>query len=262
MIYERIVTPWVNRYEERVDDAVDEAHRGVRRWVWSRLGGAMWALIGEGGSIAEGLLRVVMGIMQNGNAGESDNSRDDDGQSTIQPSSSAESLPPRHSVKEALSQSSSMEEVEGSYVDPTDDFVNDFTSMLQQGLYVFANVTSSDEAAWGGGGSITAGNAKHVFEGGFKLGIFSYAKDDKAFLVTPVVAGAHETDLNSSTSVRMHLDNEKAIDLRPSGSQGLVMERQHLRAEIVLSDESDRDILLNGLNVCLPRMITCKKKMG
>ncbi|KAL7531587.1 hypothetical protein ACHAXR_008697 [Thalassiosira sp. AJA248-18] len=263
VVYERIVTPWVDQYESKVDDAVEEAHRGVRRWIWSRLGRVTWLLIGEGGTLADGIIRVCMGFL-GGDALQSGKSED----LTIQPSNSTESfsLPPRHSVKEALSQSSSMEEVEefGDSFYPTDEFVRDFVSMLQQGLYVFANVDSTDEVA-GSDADAKKERPKHIFEEGFKLGIFSL-ESSGAFLISPVAAGANELAVKGSTPVRLPLDNLKP--LRVTGTQGLILECHgntnvdkenfacNVRAEIVLSDESDRDILLTGLNACLPRFDT------
>jgi len=266
VVYERIVNPWVDQYESKVDDAVEEAHRGVRRWIWSRLGGVTWMLIGEGGSLAEGLLNVIVGFMGVDSV-TSEKSRDGP---TIQPSRSTESLP-RHSVKEALSQSSSIEEVDevgNLSFDPSDEFVNDFISMLEQGLYVFANVAITDEAT----GVIKERN-QHVFEGGFKLGIFSYTKDEKGvFLISPMAAGADELDTKGFAPVRLPIDTLKP--LRSNGSQGLILEchgttsgnkesfTTHVRTEIVLSDESDREILMNGLNACLPYILLSREKSG
>lgn len=253
MVYERLVNPWVDQYETKVDDAVEEAHRGVRRWIVSRLGGVAWILIGEGGSLAGGLFNVIVGILgfdslTSGQSGED--------RPNIKPSESIESLPPRHSVKEALSQSSSFEEVGNHSFDPTDEFVNDFISMLEQGLYVFANVSITDEAT-----GVMKDTTRHVFEGGFKLGIFSYTRDDKgALLISPVATGDHELDTKDSGPVRFPLDNLKP--LCSNGSQGLVLEsngNNHGRAEIVLADESDREILLNGLNACLPCILSSER---
>ena len=60
LVYEKIVNPWVDQYETKVDDAVEEAHRGMRRWIFRRLGGVAWILIGEGGNLAEGLLSIAL----------------------------------------------------------------------------------------------------------------------------------------------------------------------------------------------------------
>ena len=114
--------------------------------------------------------------------------------------------------------------------------------------------------------SAKRGPKQNAFEGGFKLGIFTYTKDGKegSLLISPVAAGDHELETKSSDPVRMPL--EGLTPPRSNGSQGLILEcgaasnsngkeetsTKHVRAEIVLSDESDRDILLNGLNACLP----------
>ena len=139
MVYDRLVNPWVDEYESMVDDAADEAHRSVRRCAWSRLGGLAWILIGEGGSLAGGVINLALGIL---GVDSFSSGRSFEEERNIKPSDSTELLPPLHSVKEALSQSSSMEieDVGDRSFDPTDDFVSDFTFMLQQGLYVFANV--------------------------------------------------------------------------------------------------------------------------
>lgn len=249
---------------------MEEAHRGVRKWVWSRLGRVAWVLIGEGGSLADGVISVIMGYvggdaLQNNNVSTSEDL-------PLQPSNSTESLShnPRHSVKEALSSSSSFGQIEESDTfDPTDEFVGDFVSMLQQGLFVFANVDMTNEAT---GNDATAKaeyrtrTQQHAFEGGFKLGIFSFSKDDGGqFLISPMAAGVQEINPEDSAPVTLPLDNLKP--LRLTGAQGLILEcnnitkddkgsnMRNIRAEIVLSDESDRNILLNGLNACLPHLI-------
>mmetsp|Transcript_42324 Transcript_42324/g.88827 ORF Transcript_42324/g.88827 Transcript_42324/m.88827 type:complete len:374 (+) Transcript_42324:219-1340(+) len=272
VVYERLVNPWVDQYESRVDEAVDEAHRGARRWVWSKMGGVIWLLVGEGGSLAEGLLTVVMGFLGVNNAKLQPERSEE--VLAVQSSTSSESLlQPRHSIKEALSQSS-FEEAESSVddirttasFDPTDEFVNDFVSMLQQGLYAFASVEMSSDAI-----NRTDGTKRHVFEDGFKLGTFSYTKDEGgAFLISPVVAGAHEMGVSSSQPVALPLDT--LTPLRQTGTQGLIIEchnitnrsdgntTSNVRAELVLSDETDRNILLNGLTACLPSMIPSSVK--
>lgn len=235
VVYERVVVPLVDRHETKIDDSVAQAHRGVRRWVLSRLGRVVWMLIGEGGSLAEGLLHVIMGFL-GVNPTLSVAPAKLEGE-TIKP-------PPQHSIKEALSRSSSIEELEevgdhrvSDSFDPTD-----FITMLQQGLYVFAQTDADSDAS----------------RGVFKLCIFSYTKDENAFSVSPV-----EVKIEP---VKLPLDGLKAT--RSTGSrQGLLLEchrtnscnknvQNNVSVEIVLSDESDRDILLNGLNACLPHIFS------
>jgi len=268
VVYERIVVPWVDEYETKVDEAVDEAHRGVRRWVFSRFGSFIWLLIGEGGSLADALLKVTMGFL---GCDLLQPRKLEEEEVALKPSDSTESLP-RHSIKEALSQSSSFSEVDdvsNSSFDPTSAFVRDFVYMLEQGLYVFANVDttvkSSDSDV-----DIKIQKNQNSFEGGFKLGIFSYTNEERgAFLISPVAAGSNEMDAASSKPVVLPLDTLKPVLL--TGAQGLVFEVDGItdsteeeklnviRVEIVLSDESDRNILFNGLNACLPIILSCEK---
>ncbi|KAL7555121.1 hypothetical protein ACHAWF_018786 [Thalassiosira exigua] len=232
VVYERIVVPWVDQYESQVDEGIAEAHRGLRRWAWSRFGMIAWVLIGEGGSLAGGLCKLMLGLFGI-----------DEVQPTVQgrASNSAESLslPPRHSLKEALSQSSSEVGETGH-----DEFVEDFKSMLEQGLYVFASL----EGAPGG----DAEKIRQSFDGGFKLSIFSYAKRNGGEFVVSPVDGTQELDSQLSTSVGLPLRNLQPIYAK--GGQGLVLEclsrssTNEFVVEFVVSDESDRDILLNGLN--------------
>ena len=251
MVYDKIVNPWVDMYESQVDEGIGKAHRSVRRWMWKRFGGVVWMLLSEGGSLAESILSVIVGLLGGEKSGEKTTD------ASIQPSNSTESLPPRHSIKEAMSQSSSMEEFDGvgkkhsSFDNPTDEFVKEFMSMLEQGLYVFANIvtettTTADETTEKWGDMNGKDRSSHVFEGGFKLGIFSYSKEGKAFIISPV------SDANNVNvaPVRLPLDHMKPLSA--TGTQGVVLEANRVRAEIVLSDESDRDILLNGLIACLP----------
>ena len=109
--------------------------------------------------------------------------------------------------------------------------------MLEQGLYVFghASPTTCEEYS--------------DVKGSYRLSIFSY--DGSAFQIAPTDAN-NNSDTNEIAPVRLPLDSLKS--LQTSGSQGLIMEGNEIRAEIVLSDESDRDILMNGLRACLPKM--------
>lgn len=255
-MYERIVHPWVDQYESKVDDAVEEAHRGVRRWLWSRLGGVAWLLIGEGGRLAEGLINIVMMAVRGGNLATLATSGVNP---TRQPANFTEPLRPVSSVKGALSRCSSFEGAVDHSLDPTEEFVVEFLSMLRQGLYVFANISHNDE--------VVKSEKRNSFEGGFKLGIFSYS--EHAFQIYPVGAGSHDLDVMGSAPVKLHLDN--LLRLRSSGSQGLILEcdgvtrnicRSNVRVEIVLSDEDDREILLNGLHSCLPHISPQTKWMS
>ena len=258
VVYERIVTPWVDQYESRVDEAVNEANRGVRRWFFRAVGRFSWLLIGEGGTLAQGLLTLIVPFLGDQSARPATSGDD----VTPQPSKHNESLiSARHSMREALSQSS-FEEItdvsDSSFFNPTNEFVEDFTSMLNTGLYVFANVNILDEA------TDSDADMNHAFAGGF----FSLSEQNRAFLVsTTATCGAHAMDdANDLSPVLLPLD--ALLPLRTTGTQGLVLECHctsdgdngkkmiNIRAEIVLSDETDRNILMNGLNACLECLIS------
>ena len=249
VVYDRIVNPWVDMYESQVDEGIGKAHSGVRRWMWKRFGGVVWMMLSEGGSLTQGILSTIVGLLGGEKSGE--NATD----ASIQPSNSTESLPPRHSIKEAMSQSSSIDKFDGVgkkhslFDNPTEEFVKEFMSMLEQGLYVFANIvteTKTDETTEKGDMNVKD-ISPHVFEGGFKLGIFSYSKEgNAAFIISPV------SDVNNANMAPVRLPLHHMKPLSSTGSQGLVLESNHVRAEIVLSDESDRDILFSGLIACLP----------
>lgn len=260
VVYDRLVNPFVDQYERSVDDAVEEAHKGVRRWLWSRFGGVVWLLISESGSLVANLINIVK-MMLGINDGLTTvvNSARQQQQQPV--NSSAELLHPRHSVKESLRQFPSFEvdpsggHMENNKFDPKE--VADFLSILRQGLYVFANVSCNDDAD-----NDIFETTLHGFEGGFKVGIFSFTND--AFIISPVAsAGSSEEESNNASPIKFHVGI--LMPLRPSGSQGLILEcnsvtpgakyRGSLRAEIVLSDEVDREILLNGLNACLPHIL-------
>jgi len=236
VVYDRVVIPWVNKYELQVDDTIDVAHRGARRWVLAKLKTIVWAVIGEGGSFVDVLIQSVIGYTS---------IVDDDDSSVTGTQNKYHSVsasnPPRHSVKEALSHSSSS--IDDMSISPSFDenLVQDFFSMLVQGLYVFANVEKRGE------------DEHSIFEGGFKLGVFSFDESEKKFNITPA-----ERDQQQESSVVERLYVNDLTRLAASGSQGLLLECSKttgeliIRAEIVLSDENDRDILLNGLRQCLP----------
>ena len=242
VVYDRIVVPWVNKYEDQVDDTIDEAHRGVRRYVLGKLKTVVWAVMGEGGSLAEILIQGVIGSTS---IFDDSNSVQTDAQNNNNHSIPTSPHPPRHSVKEALSQSSSGgDDMMNMNEDQMDgNLVQDFMSMLVQGLYVFANV----EKITGGDEQIPSSHT------GFKLGVFSFNESDFTFIIT---SPAGRDQQQESSTERLYIDD--LIRLTSSGSQGILLEfssrpgEPSIRAEIVLSDESDRDILLNGLSQCLP----------
>lgn len=202
----------------------------------------IWAVMGEGGSLAEILIQGVIG---------STSSNFDDSNSVSDTQSNKNSIAtsshhhPRHSVKEALCQNSSGGDSMNDDQSFDDNLVQDFMSMLVQGLYVFANVekiTGSDEQII----------PSHT---GFKLGVFSFVESDFTFVITS--PAGRDQQQKESVSERLLIDNLTRIS--SSGPQGIVLDFSSntrdepvIRAEIVLSDESDRDILLNGLSQCLP----------
>ena len=167
-------------------------------------------------------MNILVGQMGGNNKKSEDNANTD-----IQQSNSSETLPPRHSIKEAMS-----DELDRVSSDSS-EFVTEFLGMLEQGLYVFAHTSPTTEEY-------------SDVKGSFKLSIFSYDRD--AFLIAPT----DTNNANETAPVRLPLDSLKS--LQSSGSQGLIMEGDDIRAEIVLSDESDRDILMDGLRACLPKM--------
>jgi hypothetical protein len=176
-------------------------------------------------------------------------------------------------VKEALSESSSSM---GDFAnhshsfDPTDEFVYDFMSMLQQGLYVLAKV-DNDNKVTNDAEDTKKLLSRHGTEGGFKLSTFSYTEDENgAFLISQVPIGSPELDIDRTAPARLPFDS--LMSLRSNGSRGLILEchgeinnnapecKQTTRAEIILSDESDRDILVGGLKACLPCILPHKLK--
>ncbi len=257
-MYERVVNPWVDQYESSVDDAVDEAHRGLRRWIWTRLGGMTWILVGEGGSLVMGIVNVAITALY---GRDSTKIQVSTRHSTIQPSGSSKQLDQRHSVKEALRATSSIDDFGSHSFIPTNEFVNDFMSMLQRGLYVFANVNNNAEVNHIG--SNDAMKHQHNLEGEYKLSLFSYTGDENgAIVISQLPTESHELGPDKPVSVRLPLDS--LMPLRPTSSRGLVLECQYTiersksnilthttTVEIILSDESDREILMSGLNSCL-----------
>ncbi len=241
VVYDYVVIPLVNKYEGRVDDTIHVAHRGVRRWVVAKVKTILWAVMGEGGSLVDVLFRGVIGSFTDDDFTVSE--RQNTNRSTS--SSSLSSNPPRHSVKEALRHSSSS--FDDMSIDDDNSFddnmVQDFMSMLMHGLYVFANVEKTDM------------NGEHdhsTFGGGFKLGVFSFDKGRKWFNITP--AGGDEQQEQSIEKVYV----SDLTRLAASGPQSIILECSTItgeliiKAEIVLSDRKDRDVLLSGLRQCLP----------
>jgi len=315
-VYDRVVVPWVTKYENRVDDAIDEAHRGVQRWVWSRLGYVMATLIGESGNMLEVMLELIFGKpfkkKENNDDGgggvdETESNTNDNATLDIKKQSletkddttshssissnttekkqqlqqQQQQQQPRHSVRDALRQSSTLEDfvviddngnVEHS-MEFMAEYVQDFKTMLEQGLYVFFSVKerhtkskSVTESSFDDDGNCNSNNNGN----NFRLGVFSYDTHNHGgvFLITPV--GAQETNSNVATLPIYGLTAPLC-----SGSQSIILEWRgetmasvvtdnaednadsvaiNVKAEIVLSNEDDRDILYNCLTKCLPWM--------
>lgn len=241
VVYDRIVVPWVDKHETQVDNTLDEAHRGMRRYVMEKLKTVIWAVMGEGGSLAEIL---IQGVIRSTSSNFDDSNSVSDTQSNKNSMTTSSHHPPRHSVKEVFQSSSGGDSMNDDQ-SFDENLVQDFMSMLVQGLYVFANVekiTGSDEQII----------PSHT---GFKLGVFSFVESDFTFVITS--PAGRDQQQQEPVSERLIIDNLTCIS--PAGPQGIVLEFSSntrdepvIRAEIVLSDESDRDILLNGLSQCLP----------
>lgn len=241
VVYDRIVVPWVDKHETQVDNTLDEAHRGMRRYVMEKLKTVIWAVMGEGGSLAEIL---IQGVIRSTSSNFDDSNSVSDTQSNKNSMTTSSHHPPRHSVKEVFQSSSGGDSMNDDQ-SFDENLVQDFMSMLVQGLYVFANVekiTGSDEQII----------PSHT---GFKLGVFSFVESDFTFVITS--PAGRDQQQQEPVSERLIIDNLTGIS--PAGPQGIVLEFSSntrdepvIRAEIVLSDESDRDILLNGLSQCLP----------
>ena len=238
VVYDQVVIPWVNKYEGQVDDTIDVAHRGARRWIFAKLKTIIWAVMGEGGSLVDVLIQGVIGSTSTVIDDDSTVPTDTDYKNHSIPASNP---PPRHSVKEALSHSSSSIDDMSINEDQSFDenLVHDFMSMLVHGLYVFANVEKFK-------------HEHSMFEGGFKLGVFSFDESEKRFNITP--AGR---DQQQESSVE-RLNVNELTRLAAAGTQGILLECSKttgeliIRTEIVLSDGNDRDVLLKGLRQCLP----------
>lgn len=270
-VYERLVVPWVKKYEVQVDDAIDEAHRGFKRWLWSKIGCTVALVVGEGSNLLESLLELIFGkpSAEKSTLETIKTTSKKPAVAGTQQFKSSASLTieqkerpqqPRHSVKDALRQSSTLEEfvVAGGddNVERTefmDVYVNDFKVLLQHGLYVFASMGAIKDVT---------NDASYENDGKFRLVVFSYTEYNNggAFLISPV----GEDNL---AVVSLPIDGLSVPVC--TGSQGIILEWEEFRhdldtmrgqsietitAEIVLSNEDDRDILFNCLVKCLPWM--------
>jgi hypothetical protein len=61
VVYDRLVVPWVMKYENQVDEAIHGAHKGAQNWILSNMGKLMGFVIGEGGNLLELVLELVFG---------------------------------------------------------------------------------------------------------------------------------------------------------------------------------------------------------
>ena len=207
VIYERIVTPLVDRHEVQLDERINEAHALSRRFIITSMQRMFWLLLAESGDLTGSLLGSALGL-----AGIS-------GCDKINPR-------PRSSLIE-------MEgcDDEGLSLTPTAEFLDDFTSMLSQGLYVFAKVHEHGVA--------------ELADEGFKLGILACDEATKQFTIS-LQDGA------SMNGGRFTAIPFAGVRISPQLTHGIVFENERVRVCLTLSDSSDRNILLSGIIGCLP----------
>ncbi|EJK68264.1 hypothetical protein THAOC_10575 [Thalassiosira oceanica] len=197
VVYERIVTPLVDRHECLLDERIDEAHAFSRRFIARRVGRICWLLLAESGDLTGSLLGSALGLA--GSSGDANN--------------------PRHSIRSSLIEMEDAGEVRPSLT-PTSEFLDDFTSMLSQGLYVFARI--------------------HEFGGeGFKLGVLACDEDLKQFTIS----------LQDGASMRGRCTAVPfaGVQISPQLTNEIVLENETVRVCLRLSDHSDRNILLSGI---------------
>ena len=222
VVYERIVTPLVDRHEAKMDDRINEAHAFSRRFIMNRIGRVFWLLVAESGDLT-GSLGSLLGSAL-GLTGISGCANNEDHQTSE----------PRHSIKHGIRSSSSLIEMEDAgdegQLTPTAEFLDDFTSMLSQGLYVFARIQECS------GGTDEAE--------GFKLGVLACDEVVKQFTVS-LKDGA-------SKRGRCAVIPFAGVQISPQLTHGIVFENGKVRVCLTLSDESDRNILYNGIIACLP----------
>ena len=173
------------------------------------------------------------------NDGEGDNDNDnniDDGDTNANDARSSNTL--NGVVRDAYSEGIEAEKTEEEEEEA--EFLNDFIEMLSRGLFVFARISSNTP----------------------QLRVFSYNEEDYTFIFSPAIPNSvndendqDNTALSSSFSL---FDVDIVMD---SGMQGISFlggrkedkaissSKSILHEEIVLSNEEDRDILLQGLTI-------------
>lgn len=246
VIHECIVVPLLARFEGHVDDEIEKRSREMRS-------AAMRFMLNGGASF----LKQIWDVLSNTGGDEHDGSMNDASTGIVGTNISEDrhaapfALDPQHSVRQSLQsiQSSSQDTSDGDKDEDTeveDDaiYVRDFLAMLGRGLYVFAHIsavgdTKDDEDS-------TGGNT-------FVLRIFSFDPQNNVFRLSTVDSHHHDQD----TATLSILDIDKVSE---SGVQGITFAMGGAdalvdRAEVVLSDEGDRDTLLYGLQVCLEYLI-------
>lgn len=206
---------------------------------------------------------------------------------TTQKRQSNTSLNPHHSV--STSGISSLNEYD-SDSDGEEEYVNDFIQMLTRGLYVFCSIDFLHPT---NAQNITNNSNKNKDETTEKktLKIFSYNDDKKKFTLSAVPSStmatineenedivynipvhlidkiiSHSTTMQTqeqspSISIVLFLDENNNDDDSSFNSQDSENTSNNDKniiqsVDIVLSKLDDRDILLEGLNVCLPYLQT------
>jgi hypothetical protein len=239
LVYSKFLSPLFLSIEPQVDEYNHLIKTSVSKFFWNFITLAL--KVGGGGIVAGvgGVVNVFRGgggggglaaSGSSGNSLSSSSSSDSlDGGSSSSSSSAAGSRRLNRTASSSIRDGLSSKEIEG------DKFVEEFVQLLGQGLFVFVKLRNErrlEEEENTEGGGRTA------------LRILSYAKEVESFLISSVD--------DEDDAVRLPVRSITSLIGKGGTAIEVVVVTEEVETtvvEIILSDEGDRDVLLEGFVV-------------
>ena len=246
-VYKYIFQPQIlDRYEKNIDERISEIKKRANQMVWNCMGYFGWTLLGQIGEI--------FSIIRGGNTTEdtSDSKTLENNEISTKP----EQKRPHHSLVMSSTSFSSINSDDRECNDSEKEkYIRDFLELLQCGLYVFASCSKEQKSSNQAGSNDEIREMKNRRKkNSTRLSILSYVHESESLMISDI----GETEMPTDSKLGTQFPLKSKCFINKSGAQGIeIISSLHddffLIADIVLSDTQERNILIEGLNLCSQR---------
>ncbi len=248
-VYKYIFQPQIlDRYEKDIDERLSEIKRRANQKVWDCCGYFGWTLLSQIG--------VIVSIIRGDDTKEeiSDSITLENKENSSKP----EQRRPHHSLVMSSTSLSSIHSDDSECNDfEKEQYIKDFLELLQCGLYVFATCSkeqksSNQEVSYDYEILLEMKNKRRKRE--TRLSVLSYVHESDSLVISTI----GETEMPTDSKLGTHFPLKSQCFMNESGAQGIEIISSHhhdfvMIADIVLSDTQERDILLEGLKICMTK---------